>query len=66
MQQQPSYPSFSNGGPLKGTVVTGIEGGVRASGKTGAKDGTDSMEDVEEANRPGGIMTTVSFEQSYV
>lgn len=46
--------------------MTGIEGGVRAPTKHGAKDSADSVEEIEEANRPGGILTTVSVEQSYV
>jgi len=67
LQQQASYPNFSGGGPLKGTVVTGIEGGVRGpNSKRGAGDSADSVEESEDAHRPGGILTTVSVEQSYV
>lgn len=67
LQQQASYPSFSGRGPLKGIVITGIQGGVRRpSAKHGAGDSADSVDESEDAHRPGGILTTVSVEQSYI
>lgn len=67
LRQQASYPSFSGGGPLKGTVVTDIQGGVKGPNwKHGTGGSADSVEEIEDAHRPGGILTTVSVEQSYV